>query len=812
MKYDGLTNEEVEKSIKEHGKNIIDVKKKKTLFDKLIESLKEPMFILLILASMVYFIVGELADGIIMLIFIFFMIGIETIQEWKTDKAVEKLNELIDLNVKVIREGMIKEISSKELVVGDLVLVEEGDIIPADGLIIECSGLGIDESSLTGESIVNYKSATSKKQNKCFSGTNVVSGNGIIKLEKIGRESLYGKIANDLNKIEKNETPLQIEVNKIVFVCSIICLVLFISVTLLNFITSIQIDLKTRIIDSILSGITVAMATIPEEIPVVLTVFLSLGTLRLAKKNTLVRNLKTVETLGAISTLCVDKTGTLTNNKLKVKETYYNSLDLLKISYLSCETNPTDPMDKAIYEYLDRLNYNKVSNKYLMHEYLFNSETKMVGKLWKIDSKLLLCVKGAYENILPLCKLEEQESKKIEEKVNEYSKKGYRVIVVAKSYSKEVLPKISDYNLEFVGIIALVDPPKKNVNNLIKKCYQAGINLVMITGDNELTAVGIANQIGLKYKKTLSGSEIENMSDDKLEEIVEDVNIFTRVYPNHKMRIVNALQNRGHVVAMTGDGINDATALKKADVGIAMGKRGTNVAKEASDMILVDDNFSTIVDAIENGRSIYDNIRKAVQYIIAIHIPIALSSILVPFLHLPILLLPVHVVILELIIDPTSSIVFERIKPDSNIMNRKPRKNKSLIKKEDLFKALIQGFIMFLSFFLTYYICIKNGIDKGISVSMSFSILIISNILIVYVLQSDDYAVENLKNSLSDKLLVSINIMILLCVIFIVYFPLCNKIVGTSPLNLSQILIVIGILFISFIPMELWKMIKNFNK
>ena len=817
-KYIGLTKDEVIKSREKYGLNEMEKKKKENFLQKILSVFMEPMFLLLIVTASIYFILGDVGDGIIMLCFVLFISGIEFIQEQKTDNALEELNSLSALNIKVIREGKVVIIDSKDIVVGDIVLLEEGDKISADGVILECQGLGINESTLTGESEIVYKKLTDEsnhhfKLNMCYSGTDVVNGSAIIQITAVGIHTEYGKIGNALNSISKEKTPLEKQIKKLIIVCTIISLLFFVAVIIINFIYNKDMVLKNRIIESILSGITVAMATIPEEIPVVLTVFLAMGAWGLTKKKTLTRNMKAVETLGAVTVLCTDKTGTLTQNKMTVKETFAKEKDFLLVSSLACPKEPYDPMEIAIQDYCFKNKLSKkVYNSTLEHEYIFNNEDKMMGQIWKIDNHNVLCVKGAYESVLPLCNVDPKERKEIERQTEKYSSLGYRVLAVAKRDNIEEIPKkLKDNPLTFVGLIALVDPPRRGVKQSIQSCYQAGVRVIMITGDNGETAKGIAKQIGLEHNENvITGLELENMSDEELKRRVKDTNIFARVYPNHKMRIVTALQENNEVVAMTGDGVNDAPALKKAEIGIAMGQRGTNVAKEAADMILMDDNFNTIVDAIKNGRTIYNNIKKAISYILVIHIPIALASLFVPLLNLPTLLLPIHIVLLELIIDPTSSIIFQRLKSDKNVMNEKPRKMTApIMDKKNVMKCVLQGLVIFLAFFGSYYYFIKTGTNQKFAVTFAFTVLVLSNILVVYVLQSDEYAIKNFITDLKDKVIVLINSVILIMLFLLLYVPFFNRVVGTTKLKITELLLVIFISLLATVSFDFGKKLRN---
>ena len=813
--YQGLSSKEVLESRAKYGMNMMEKKKKESLFSKVLNVFKEPMFLLLLITASIYFILGEVGDGIIMLCFILFISGIEFFQEQKTDKALEALNTLSALNVKVLRDGKIQEIDSKDIVMGDIILLEEGDKVSADGILLECQGLGMNESSLTGESEVVYKKIQEDnenhfKWNMCYAGTDVANGSALMKVVAIGSQTEYGKIGKALNAISKEKTPLEKQIKKLVIVCTIISFIFFIFVLIVNFMVHSDLQFNERLIQSILPAITVAMSSIPEEIPVVLTVFLAMGAWQLAKKNALTKNMKAVETLGAVTVLCTDKTGTLTENKMQVQNCFIKDDDFYRVALLACSKEPYDPMEIAIQDACFTHQISKeIYHHTCLHEYIFNHEDKMMGQVWQLEQNKILCVKGAYENVLPLCHLKQTEYDEIVKQAIEYSKKGYRVLALAKNDHMEQIPEtLKENTLSFVGLIALVDPPRHGVKESIQSCYEAGVRVIMITGDNGDTAKGIASQIGLKqHTKVITGEELEKMSDEELEKKVKETNIFARVYPNHKMRIVKALQKHQEVVAMTGDGVNDAPALKRASIGIAMGKRGTNVSKEASDMILMDDHFNTIVDAIKNGRVIYSNIKKAISYILVIHMPIALACLFVPLLHLPVFLLPIHIVLLELIIDPTSSIIFERLKPDNNVMKEKPRKiNDPIISSSIIVKCILQEVAIFAGFFGSYYHLIKNGMDPVFSVTFSFTVLVLSNIFIVYVLQSNEFALKNMIIDLKDKVIAFINFVIILMLLFIIYVPFLQKIVGTTPLTLKELFCAILISIMVTLPFDLLKL------
>ncbi len=813
-KLSGLTDAEITKSRFEHGANVLKAKAKRNIFQKVLHVLMEPMFLLLFGAASIYFLVGEVTDGVIMLCCVLFVSGIEFFQEQKTDKALEALNTLSAINIRVIRNGKTVVVGSEDLVVGDLVVLAEGDKIPADGVILETQGLGVNESALTGESAVVHKKLVDNskerfKLNMCYAGCDVTNGSAVIRLTAVGSQTEYGKIGSTLDSIEKVKTPLEKQIGHLIAICTIISLTFCIIVTVVNFFYNSGLALGDRIVESVLSGITMAMATIPEEIPVVLTVFLAMGAWKLAQQHALTRNMKAVETLGAVTVLCTDKTGTLTQNKMTVQEVFTDSPDFAKVAALACPKTPYDPMEIAIQDYA--LQHGADASLYqapLVREYLFNNEDKMMGQVWDLDDQRLLCVKGAYETVLPLCDLPKTQLAQIIEQAKAFSSLGYRVLALAEQTKvTRFHAELEDYRLDFVGLIALVDPPRVGVKNSVKLCQGAGVRIIMITGDNGETAEGVARQIGLRNcSEVITGTMLEKMSDQELKERVKTTNIFARVYPDHKMRIVKALQDNHEVVAMTGDGVNDAPALKKAEIGIAMGQRGTNVAKEAADLILMDDKFSTIVDAIANGRTIYSNIKKAISYILVVHIPIILISLFVPLAGLPLLLLPVHVVLLELIIDPTSSIVFQRLKAEANVMKRPPRPlGEPLLNFPTIARCLLQGAVIFGVVFLSYLYLIRTGAAQNLASTFAFVTLIFSNVLVVYVLQSDELALKNFFLDFKDKVIVIINVVIVAVLLLLIYIPLFNRLIGAVPLGPLELLTAIGLAVLATFVFDLAK-------
>ena len=616
---------------------------------------------------------------------------------------------------------------------------------------------------------------------------------------------------------------MQKQTDKLVKICAIIAFVLFILVGIITFIKLPELSIKDRAIESILAGVTLAMAMIPEEFPVVLTVFLSMGAWRLAKKNSLVKKLPAVETLGAVSVLCVDKTGTITKNQMEITDviTKKEKEELARIMGMCCEEETYDPMEKAMFKYIKSLGINKkdlfIGEK--LKEYPFSNDAKMMGCAWKKENKIILAVKGSPESVLKICNIKKNELNKIDNEIKIMQSKGLRVIAIAKkelSSIKDLKENLTEDSLDYIGIVGLIDPPKDFVREDIRLCKKANVRVVMITGDNGITASAIAKSIGMdNVDNVITGEMINNMSDKELQKKVKDVSIFSRVIPEHKMRIVKAFQANGEIVAMTGDGVNDAPALKQAEIGIAMGKRGSEVSREAADLILMDDNFSTIVDTIEDGRRIYDNIKKAIGYIFVIHIPIALSSLCAPLFNIKsdfLFLLPLHVVLLELIIDPTCSIVLERQPAESNIMDRKPRNvNENIVDKSILLKSVLQGLVIFVASFGTYY-CFLNE-DILLARTMGLLVIVLSNIFLVQVNSSEyDYAIDSIIKLSKDKLITIINLILLLAVGIIIYTPLAS-ILKLKSLSIKNLLLVFSISFVSVFWYELVKVFKkNYKK
>lgn len=835
----GLTSAEAARLREQYGKNELSSEKNGKFIKKVIHILKEPMFLLLFFAAAVYFILGEPGDGAVMLIFIVAVVGIDVAQEWKTDRTLAALKKMASPRVRVRRDGIEQVIPGEELVPGDVFFLCEGDRVPADASIITCSDFCVDESMMTGESEGVWKTETPeiKKQGNadmfrkdyCYAGTLVTQGNAMLLAEHTGADTEYGKIGLGVASAPEEPTPLQRQTNRLVRICALIAAVFFTLAGIFTWLNLTGYALQERFTRSVLAGVTLAMALIPEEFPVVLTVFLSMGAWRLAKKRSLVRRLPSVETLGAVTVLCCDKTGTLTMNKMSVQETWAadgDEKELLRIMGMGCEPEAYDPMEQAMIAYCREqgIDEKELFGGRLVKEYAFSNKKKIMGHVWQQEGRLTAAVKGSPETITEICTFGGASPVSGRDNAlracERMADRGLRVIAVAsgtrvpiEGENQELPEEPEGFGLKFLGLIGLSDPPREGVAKHIKECRNAGIRVIMITGDNAETAMAVAGRIGIESRSVVSGSQLDELTEEELCGRVGRSDVFSRVIPEHKMRIVKALKKNGEVVAMTGDGVNDAPALKYADIGIAMGMRGSEVSREAADLILLDDNFATIVETVKDGRRIYDNICKAVGYILTIHIPIIFASLLPPLLGTgqpSLMLLPVHIVLLELVIDPTCSIVLERQPAEQDIMDRKPvRAKEKLLKPSLLIKSISQGLVIALSSFLVYY-CKLRGCPEGAetSRSMGLMVIMISNLFLVLVNCSDsEPALLSLFRLMKDRGMQAAFAGMVLMQAVLFYSPV-SRFLKLAPLTALQLAAVLAVSALSVFWYEIVKYIK----
>jgi len=756
-KLTGLTLAEVEQHRNRDGFNELPTQGKRNSLDILIGVLKEPMFLLLLACGCLYMLSGEFQEALMLLGFVFVIIAITFYQERKTERALEALKDLSSPRAYVIRNGEKTRIPGREVVCDDVMLLSEGDRVPADCILIHAINFSVDESLLTGESIPVRKSSSKAATDTigkpggddtpyAFSGTLVVSGQAIGIVKAIGHTTELGKIGKALQSVKEEKAPLQIQTGKIVRAFALAGGGLCIVIVAVFWLT------RGKLLEGVLAGLSLAMAVLPEEFPVVLTVFMALGAWRISKYRVLTRRVTAVETLGSTTVLCVDKTGTLTCNKMTVSDivagdklfTVGATIDVLpedfhevvEYSILASPVDPFDPMEKAMKELGERVlikTEHLHSSWTLQREYPLSKELLAMSRVWTSPSgnDLVIASKGAPEAIADLCHFDAQQFKWLAKKIDLISNQGKRVIGVARAhYAKADLPEQQhDFKFVFVGLLGMEDPVRPNVPGAIEECYAAGIRTIMITGDYPGTAMSIARQIGLHNPdRYIAGTELETLTDVQLAQKIKDINVFARMVPEQKLRIVNALKINKEIVAMTGDGVNDAPALKAAHIGIAMGGRGTDVAREAAALVLLDDDFNSIVTAVRMGRRIYDNLKKAMMYILSVHIPIAGLSLIPVLFKWPLIMFPVHIVFLELIIDPACTLVFEADKDDSNVMRRKPRSlDEKIFDGPTVLKCIFQGGLA-LAATLAVYLFIRLDHSTNAARALAFLTLVVSNL------------------------------------------------------------------------------------
>ena len=825
----GLSAKEVKIKQKQHGYNELPSMKKRNIFTIAIKIFLEPMFLLLLAGGIFYFILGDNTEAIILLCFVFLTMAIIFYQENKTENALIALRNLSSPRALVIRDGKEIRIAGRDVVCGDIIVIREGDYVAADARIISLSdNLLLDESLLTGESIPVSKKIsagnfyndtyTLHKTSNIYAGTLVVQGYAIACVYAIAINTQIGKIGKALKNIKEENTPLQKKAN------NILKYFLLIGLTTTLFISFFYGITKASYIAGILAGITLAMSVIPEEIPIILTTFLALGAWRIAKKNVLVRNKNAVETLGSATVLCVDKTGTLTMNEMQVQALFANNKFLLcenlcaqksiandyyavlQIAALAGQKDPFDPMEKAIKFANEKflLNIQKSTNNWsLVRQYPLSKKILAISHVWQTDDKnnYLIATKGAPEAIIDLCHLDKIKTEEIFIQVKKMAQNGLRVLGVAKATIPIItLPESQhDYNFEFLGLIGLADPIRPTVKDAIKKCCSAGVKIIMITGDYAETALQIAKKIGLLgANKAITGSELSAIPNNELYEKITNTTVFARIAPEQKLQIVNALREHGEIVAMTGDGVNDAPALKAAHIGIAMGKHGTDVAREAADLVLLDDDFSSIVAAIGLGRRIFDNIKKAMIYIFAIHVPIIGLSLLPVLFKWPLVLLPAHIAFLQLIIDPACAIVFEAEPAELDAMLKPPRSaTESLINKRSLSISISQGIIALLISFATLLVAAHLGFAENKIRTLTFTVLFFSNLGLIF---SNRFWHLKFWQSfrIKNRSLWGILSLAIICQAIILYVPFLQKLFAFSILNFTEIIIcvLLGILSI----------------
>ena len=818
----GLTDQEVLTSRAKNGTNQLIFKKENGLWNVVKRLAKDPMVLMLLVASIIYFISEKTADGIFLVSAILFQSGISFFQDARSSNALEKLKDFIIAKTKVIRNGKTTEIKSEELVVGDAIIVEEGTAIPADAIIVQSNDFSVNESILTGESLAIEKNTDN---NQIFKGTHVVGGLAIAEITAIGNNTSLGKIGKSLESIEEEKTPLEKQIANFVKKMVLTGGVVFLIVWGINYYNT------REILNSLLQSLTLAMSILPEEIPVAFTTFMALGAWRLMKSGIVVKQMKTVETLGSATVICTDKTGTLTENVMDLAKIYDFEADsvfetnqtltetnkiLLRTAMFASEPIPFDPMEVALHNaYISTTKSDERPHFKIIKEYPLGGTPPMMTHVFENKlGDIIIAAKGAPEAIMQVSGITDEQKTKIENAINSFSAEGYRVLGVAEaiSNSKDFPQKQQEFKFEFKGILAFYDPPKKNISKVLSNFYDAGINVKIITGDNEATTVSIAKQIGFEgYEKHISGKDLMLLSEKDLAKKVIETQIFTRMFPEAKLRIINELKNQNEIVAMTGDGVNDGPALKAAHIGIAMGKKGSEIAKDAASLILMNDDLSKMVKAVAMGRKIYTNLKKAIQYIISIHIPIILTVFIPLALGwiYPNIFSPIHIIFLELIMGPTCSIIYENEPIEKNTMKLKPRPlSDTFFSWKELTTSIIQGLFITAGTLGTYQFALSQNLGENITRTMIFTTLVIANVVLTLVNRSFFFSIFTTLKYKNNLVLLIIGITISLTGT-ILFVPDISAFFQFQKLSLTQLGFSILIGSVSVLWFELVKLWKR---
>lgn len=828
----GLSERAALQRLETDGPNELPTAKARGISVLLKEVVSEPMVSLLIACGGIYWVLGDKQEAAMLLGFLALILFITLFQQKKTDAALEALRNLSSPRALVIRDGRRKRIAGREVVRDDILLVSEGDRVPADAELLMSSNVMVDESLLTGESVPVQKTLrgegkTDNEESRLFAGTTVVRGQAIARVFATGVHTEIGKIGKVLESATPEVTPLQTETARFTTIIAVIAGALCLIVVVVYGFT------RNNWIDGFLTGLTLAMAILPNELPAVLLIFLALGAWRISQRHVLTRTMPAVENLGAATVLCVDKTGTLTMNQMAVQMLYADEGGgedhdlrmrgglalperfhaLVEFGILASSPSPFDPMERAVHE----IGSDYLSNTEHLHpdwqlarEYPLMPELLAVSYVWKGDAAggYTVGAKGAPEAIVDLCHMNPVDAMRIAEKVRQFGNTGLRVIAVARATVRtSPLPeKQHDYDFEFIGLLGLSDPVRPHVPEAISECYRAGIRVLMITGDHAHTAAAIAREIGLRNPgDIITGAELHAMDDVELARRLQTANCFARIVPDQKLRIVEVLKRQGEVVAMTGDGVNDAPALKSAQIGIAMGSRGTDVARESAALVLLDDDFSSIVEAIATGRRIFDNLRGAMAYLLSVHIPIAGISVLPVLFRLPLVLLPVHIAFLHLIIEPACSVAFEAEPISPEAMKRRPRPpNRPLFSSSLIGPAVLQGLGVLVIMLGVFLVSLIRGQGESDARALTFTTLIFANLGLILVNRSwSQSVIEGLKTP--NKALWWVVAGSLSILGLVMYTPYTRTLFRFSYLHGTDIAISLAAGIASIVWFEVWK-------
>ncbi|MBB6611545.1 cation-translocating P-type ATPase [Pontibacter sp. Tf4] len=820
----GLSTEQVLEARRTYGMNQLTERRENKLLAIIKRIAEEPMVMLLLVASLIYWISGDTGNSIFLAVAILMVAGISLYQDSRSRSALEKLRSFTQPTCKVIRNGNVEEIKREEVVLGDSLMVEEGGLIAADGQIIKANDFSVNESILTGESLAVFKDQKLPDP-FVYQGTTVASGLAIVTVTAIGNDTRLGKIGKSIESIAEEVTPLELQINNFVRKMVLLGAVVLMIVWAINYFHSYS------LLDSLLKSLTLAMSILPEEIPVAFTTFMALGAWRLMRLGIVVKQMKTVETLGSATVICTDKTGTITENRMQLDKVYAlashrlsrlednldeNEKELIRVAMWASEPIPFDPMEVSLHEAYQRLATLDERPLYRMvHEYPLGGKPPMMTHVFENDQGMrIVASKGAPEAYSKLDGLSESEKAEVDSVMRELAGEGYRVLGVAEAiWTGDQFPG-TQQELPFVfkGLVAFYDPPKTGIQQVFEAFYAAGIDVKIVTGDNATTTAAIARQVGFRgYEKSMPGEELVTLPEAVLAERVMETQVFTRMFPEAKLRIINALKAKEQVVAMTGDGVNDGPALKAAHIGIAMGRKGSEIAKQAAALILLEDDLGKMVDAITMGRKIYSNLKKAIQYIISIHIPIILT-VFIPLVlgwKYPNIFSPAHIIYFELIMGPTCSIIYENEPIEKNIMVQKPRKfSQTFFNWRELTTSIVQGIMITAGALIIYQYAVMQGHDINFTRTMVFTVLISANIFLTLVNRSFYYSAITTLKYKNNLVFLIIGVTIVLSGLLLYAGPFAHFF-GFASLSLPQLLLAVAVGFVSVIWYEAVKWVKR---
>ncbi len=801
----GLPESQIPELRQQYGKNRFQLEKQRRLLHVLRDIIAEPMFILLMIACSIYFMLGQPTEGIMMLVAICFVTAISLYQDIRSTKALQALKKYTEPEVTVIRDSISKNIPSEDLVPGDVVIIEEGNNVPADATILQENDLSVNESIITGESLPVEKHETAGN-NFIYQGTTINTGKCYALVTATGNNTILGKLGKTIDTNVTSKTLLQNQVNRFVRSLAVFGIIAFLLIWLVNYLKS------GMPVQSLLFALTLAMAAIPEEIPVALSSFMALGAWQMSKLGIITRQPQTIENLGAVDVICLDKTGTITENKMTVKTIYdydkdllidtgerSNGSNVLKFASLASENEPFDPMEIAIKEaFRSHTREQHFEQPEQVYEYPLQGTPPMMTHIYEGSGFYIAAAKGAPERILKVCRLNEQDTARVNDIAKTQAQKGFRVIGIASAtrIEKDFPGTQDEFNWKFEGLLCLYDPPKPYISQVLKQFTEAHINVKLVTGDFAETAVTICKQVGITGNlKYVTGEQVMQMREDELKKTVEETSLFVRMFPEAKRVVVNALKANGRIVAMTGDGVNDAPALRSSDIGIALGKKGAEIARQAADLVITDDDLSKVTEAIKHGRKIFSNLKKAIRYIISIHIPIILTASIPVLLgwKYPNIFTPVHVIFLELIMGPTCSVFFEREPVEEQVMQLPPgKRNISLFARDELLISIIQGLIIAVGVLWLYYFSMYLGDSINETRTLVFTTLIVSNIFLTFTNRSfteNIFKTIHYKNNLTPwVLLLSLSF---LAVVHLV--PPVREVFGLVPVHAARLFLCVNI-------------------